>query len=590
MIVEQDKRTETLPLILDALISLSQSLLENARCEFHNDKNCEAIGGAISLLHALALLDCLVGILLISAPRSNDHERDGSDIATVVGNLQNKFELAASAGKCSDPSAAGGIGHRAQAEGAQPRWAHAIKTPALTATQRATAWCAGPVAASSDTSSGGSLHRLNSSRDNCARFLWQVLAFSGELSDANSIRRDFAALLQQIVRSCANFFAWTATIESSMGRTSSNTVADHDCRAALMGICSILQSSVSLGVRCETCSMLASYLTSDSRYVYLPLSYSFLKVVCNDRLFLILSNFRALSHAHITPGEQPRISPLTLAVKHLGKPADFPLSAVDTPCDVVLYQCQVAFLFMKLLHRYGGRFVLMLLGLDPSHAAGNGDKSSTSDRSKGKSVSSDSSSNASDHANHENKAASAKRTLPQEADAVASNGLAHVTPLHPRKLVKSGRSELQRDSQSNRITPSSHGSGGAGGAPRSHRKLSPGETLDLKDCLHLADRGLLSDIVRTWMRHIRRLDSCSVLCRGSTAEAALVRLVQLLSLFLSEALDLLAPQDCAVLVSDVTEVFHEYIYRCNTGGWHPALRMSDSLFSFLENRQHESSA
>lgn len=255
---------------------------------------------------------------------------------------------------------------------------------------------------------------------------------------------------------------------------------------------------------------------------------------------------------------------------------------------------------MSLLQKYRGAFVLLLLGVNHEPHAGSGG------RSKGSSASVSSTESA---ASLDNPIAKKRPLPPQEGEGAGSVcvgvesgslALAHVTPLHSRKLVKGmgPRSELQqRDSQSNRITPGSHGSvgtGGTGGTSRSHRKVTPVAVavLDLKDKLTSVDKSLVAQLVTAWMHHIRMLDDYSVQWKGSGRESDLIRLVRLLSIFLSETLDYFTPSDCDVVVNDVTDVFYEYIYRGNTGSWHPALQMQDSLFSFLEygRQQFESSA
>lgn len=87
-----------------------------------------------------------------------------------------------------------------------------------------------------------------------------------------------------------------------------------------------------------------------------------------------------------------------------------------------------------------------------------------------------------------------------------------------------------------------------------------------------------------WMHLIRSLDVCSELLRGATTQTALVQLVSRLHSLLAGLLDYLSAADCDFILSDVSDLFHEYIYRWNTSSWHSDLRrmMADSMFKFLE--------
>lgn len=87
-----------------------------------------------------------------------------------------------------------------------------------------------------------------------------------------------------------------------------------------------------------------------------------------------------------------------------------------------------------------------------------------------------------------------------------------------------------------------------------------------------------------WMHLIRSLDVCSELLRGATTQTLLVQLVSRLHSLLAGLLDYLSAADCDFILSDVSDLFHEYIYRWNTSSWHSDLRrmMADSMFKFLE--------
>ena len=87
-----------------------------------------------------------------------------------------------------------------------------------------------------------------------------------------------------------------------------------------------------------------------------------------------------------------------------------------------------------------------------------------------------------------------------------------------------------------------------------------------------------------WMRLIRSLDVCSALLHGTAAQTMRVQLISRLHCLLTGLLDHLSAADCDFLLSDVADLFHEYIYRWNTSSWHGDLRrmMADSMFKFLE--------
>jgi hypothetical protein len=138
-----------------------------------------------------------------------------------------------------------------------------------------------------------------------------------------------------------------------------------------------------------------------------------------------------------------------------------------------------------------------------------------------------------------------------------------------------------------RITPSTHGSGGRSGGRKASAAVI---VVDLRDQLSRVDKHLVTQLFHAWMRCIRYLDKVTGAQPMSAVNRTVVRLAHLLGAFLSAFLDHLKPQDCEVILSDAADAVHEYILRCNTASWSPVLRMSESLFAFLESRQNESSA
>lgn len=138
-----------------------------------------------------------------------------------------------------------------------------------------------------------------------------------------------------------------------------------------------------------------------------------------------------------------------------------------------------------------------------------------------------------------------------------------------------------------RITPSTHGSGGV----RSGRKVAPAViVVDLQGQLGRVVKRHLTRCMQAWMRAVRFLDACTGMRPLSEAERQVVRLTHLLGNFLGAFLDHLKPADCDEVLSEAADVVHEYIHRCNTASWSPVLKISESLFAFLESRQQESSA
>jgi hypothetical protein len=138
-----------------------------------------------------------------------------------------------------------------------------------------------------------------------------------------------------------------------------------------------------------------------------------------------------------------------------------------------------------------------------------------------------------------------------------------------------------------RITPSTHGSGGRSGGRKASAAVI---VVDLRDQLSRVDKRLVTMLFHAWMRCIRYLDNVSGVQPVCAVDKTVVQLTHLLGAFLSAFLDHLRPQDCEVVLSDAADAVHEYILRCNTASWSPVLRMSESLFAFLESRQNESSA
>ena len=174
-----------------------------------------------------------------------------------------------------------------------------------------------------------------------------------------------------------------------------------------------------------------------------------------------------------------------------------------------------------------------------------------------------------------------------------------VTPSHPSR--QPGKTSIGRGdsigasgaNEGNRITPSSAGvSGGRSSSQRTslRRRGGIGGQLDLRDRLPQVRRHLITLLAQFWMRLIRHLDYApSQPPRLENEETALkVRMLHLLNELLSGVLDHLNHHDCEYILSDCTDVFHEYIYRCNTSSWNPALKMPEALFGFLENRNNES--
>jgi hypothetical protein len=138
-----------------------------------------------------------------------------------------------------------------------------------------------------------------------------------------------------------------------------------------------------------------------------------------------------------------------------------------------------------------------------------------------------------------------------------------------------------------RITPSTHSSGGRTGGRKASAAVI---VVDLRDQLSRVNKRLVTMLFHAWMRCIRYLDKVTGVQPVCAVDKTVVQLTHLLGAFLGAFLDHLKPQDCEVVLSDAADAVHEYILRCNTASWSPVLRMSESLFAFLESRQNESSA
>jgi hypothetical protein len=249
-----------------------------------------------------------------------------------------------------------------------------------------------------------------------------------------------------------------------------------------------------------------------------------------------------------------------------------------------------------MLSRYGGRFVKVLLGLAESTPAdgesgrGGAKGGSGGKRDRGTDAVSDTAS-----------------TCSSSSSTLGASELVHAavsaTPMQPKKIHRTGRAESVAAGASAagvtglvgtangaahgaKVTPSTHGSGA-----RSSRRLTiAGGTVDLRDQIHLVRRDSVTAIARCWMKLIRYLDNADASRAPTDEERLLVRRVHLLGAFLGGVLDHLRPQDCEAVLSEAADVLHEYIYRCNTSSWSPLLVMPESLFSFLESRQIDSSA
>lgn len=230
--------------------------------------------------------------------------------------------------------------------------------------------------------------------------------------------------------------------------------------------------------------------------------------------------------------------------------------------------------------------MLLILGLDAStttkasaatvHSAAGGEGSTGKKRSRAESG--------------DNKAPSRNVSSKQHSLSASTGGVLQNTPSNARKAGGGGGEGGGAAGAGNRITPATHPS-----ASRSGRKLTPptpgGGTLDLQQQLGQVQRGVVSDLVLCWMRLIRSLDSSSSssLCGASAEEKHVVALITRLNALLAGILCHLSSQDCDFVLSDVTDTFHEYIFRSNTSGWSPLLKMPESMFSFLESHRNTDS-
>lgn len=106
------------------------------------------------------------------------------------------------------------------------------------------------------------------------------------------------------------------------------------------------------------------------------------------------------------------------------------------------------------------------------------------------------------------------------------------------------------------------------------------------------DRRTVNSIVQLWMYVIRLLDSHPPLAtddgiKDSSHEISnlLLRIRVSLARRLTALLDIivgcLKPEDCELVLQDSSQLFHEFINRWSTGGWHPDLYIPETLMSNL---------
>lgn len=294
-----------------SLLVLSQSLLEHAQLHCIGDISSQQqqqqllepqyLSGQLSpLQHSVTLLEVLLRLLPTPAAAAGwGEDRAGEDIAAVVGNLQNKFDLAATAktGPAVGAKAAVNVDHSASCGSVQPRWTQSIKTPAITAAHRAAAWmptvrrststpfsaCSTASEAKFKSKSGegltqGTLPSLAAVKlcfHHCALFMSQLLVFCGELShkDASSSSSDF---LLRSVCAAGHVYQREASVvikpcrsaDSGSGSTAGGSHGDEATRcelSTLCGIVGILQSRTSFVVRCEAYKTLSGFLTGSPK-------------------------------------------------------------------------------------------------------------------------------------------------------------------------------------------------------------------------------------------------------------------------------------------------------------------------------------
>lgn len=236
----------------------------------------------------------------------------------------------------------------------------------------------------------------------------------------------------------------------------------------------------------------------------------------------------------------------------------------------------------NLLSRFGSCFALLVLGLDacPTSLQPATIHGAAAESSAGKKRS---------RAESRDSKAPSRNVSAKQQSLSASGGALQNTPSIARKAGGGGDTAGAAAAVGARITPNTHPS-----ASRSGRKFTPPTpggvaVLDLQPLLGQVQRGVLSDLVRYWMRLIRSLDNSSSLYGPSPEEKLIVALIMRLNMLLAGILCHLSSQDCDFVLTDVTDTFHEYIYRSNTSGWSPLLKMPESLFVFLESHRNTDS-
>lgn len=644
----EDRDSCDLSPLNEAAISLCSHLLETTASQPSSSS-----GLPCALESCLAMVDASMqhSIAQMGRLARRDVEAAGQEglgeAAAVAGNLQSKFELAADPTAIRDASTA--APNSAVAKGAKrvstSRVLCALRTPYLAEAQRQAAWTASAEEQGASLAKFGATRRsaeqIASIQHSIGRYvavleevLCVVVPQSGSL-DAHS------SLLLQCARAWGRLYSALIITQSSITAVEREVLSNISVRRGLFDrvLHLLCADGASDALRGNVVLAMQSFLTFSHRsacaYSYpLFLFYSDTDLLASSLLFLFSSfrgfdalcvhqlrrqpghHSRAARHAsdkketdkgggeatktmaagrtdallHVLVAQLVNSShnfSLTYRLQVRSSGLHFPQSRLSSPMPPK-NTLQIVIFLENLLARFGSRFVLLILGLDASttirtagvnvHSAAAGEGSAGKKRPRAESG---------DNKGPGRNVSSKQHSL----SAIGGGGVVQNTPSNARKSGGGGGDgggAAGAAGAGNRITPTTHPS-----ASRSGRKLTPptpgGGTLDLQPQLGQVQRDVVSDLVLCWMRLIRSLDISSSRHGTSTEANLVVALIMRLSFLLAGILCHLSSQDCDLVLCDVPDTFHEYIYRSNTSSWSPLLKMPESLFTFLESHRNTDS-
>eukprot|EP01032_Pedospumella_encystans_P017391 gene17391-19814_t len=519
-------------------------------------------------------------------------ELNTNEMAKVAGNLQSKFELAASGREFAGANASSKIALNESSSNQKApdrvtcRIVAAIKSPYLSESQRETLWGAKrsenkPVLDASLQLSR-TTHRMERMQQCLRQYARLLEAAIGVVGAQNATVDAHCTCLTELIRSWGGFYAMLAAQPAGAVK---NLFASTEAapRKLLERVVHLLLTN-----NTQTSMMVAK----GNREAVEPAAAIQNAVVMGVQAFLTCSNrgFAALcahENLHRLKGseEQKRTdkkvktekergvdlggltasgaivldgtsgNSLLCALVALLKPA-----AISTR-DMQL-QIQVVVCLENLLAKFDARFVELLLGLSATALGGQGDKSlgvgdGLSGRKRHRSGSGEGS--ASQVNNLLPHKLMGRNASARAGHSVTNEGVSQITPSHVRKAAARDTTGgaiavPEGGGVGHRISPAT---GSSAVRSSSGRKLTPPTPyrdgivqLDLQPHLASVQRALVSDLAVVWMRLIRSLDKVSSFHAPSPHAQLTVVLITRLNALLGGIFSHLTSQDCDFVLAD----------------------------------------